>query len=157
MRTEYYEDRAKPVAREFLPAAFAVIRNAAGELLLVRRADDGLWELPGGRLELGESAAEAVVREVAEETGVRIRTTAVAGVYSEPEHVLAYPDGAVYQQLAVCFHATPVGDQRPRPDGVETRAAAWFAPDLVARLSIHPAMRRRIRDALTRPNATHFT
>jgi 8-oxo-dGTP pyrophosphatase MutT (NUDIX family) len=156
MRTEYYAERAKPVAREFLPAAFGVIRNAAGELLLVRRADDGLWELPGGRLEVGESAAETVVREVAEETGVSIRTSAVSGVYSEPEHVLAYPDGGVYQQLAICFHASPVDGQRPRPDCVETHAAAWFAPERVAGLSIHPAMRRRIRDALTEPNTTHF-
>ena len=53
MRTEYYEDRVKPVAREFLPAAFAVTRNRVGELLLARRADDGPWELPGGRVELG--------------------------------------------------------------------------------------------------------
>lgn len=44
--TEYYEDQAKPVAREFLPAAFAAVRNAAGQPLLVRRADDGLWSYP---------------------------------------------------------------------------------------------------------------
>jgi hypothetical protein len=37
------------------------------------------------------------------------------------------------------------------------RPRRWFAKDLVATLSIHPAMRRRIRDALTEPNITHFT
>ncbi|MFZ2119232.1 MAG: NUDIX domain-containing protein, partial [Pseudonocardiaceae bacterium] len=41
-----------------------------GRVLLVRRADDGYWELPGGRVEVGESASAAVVREVAEEAGV---------------------------------------------------------------------------------------
>jgi ADP-ribose pyrophosphatase YjhB (NUDIX family) len=99
--TEYYEDQAKPVAREFLLAAFAAVRNAAGQLLLVRRADDGLWELPGGRMEVAEYVSAAVVREIAEETAVAVRTTAVAGAYSDPEHLLAYPDGGIYQQPAI--------------------------------------------------------
>lgn len=43
--------------RGLLPAAFAIVRNGPGRVLLVRRADDGYWELPGGRIEVGESAA----------------------------------------------------------------------------------------------------
>jgi 8-oxo-dGTP pyrophosphatase MutT (NUDIX family) len=65
---EYYRDANAPRARDVLPAAFAAVRNSAGELLLVRRIDDGNWELPGGRVEVGE----AVVREVAEESGITI-------------------------------------------------------------------------------------
>ena len=57
---EYYQDPNAPTAHDVLPAAFAAVRNVAGELLLVRRIDDGNWELPGGRLEVGESAATAV-------------------------------------------------------------------------------------------------
>src|SRR5207248_11651538 len=99
-RTEYYHDVAAPSARELLPAAFAEVRNGAGRVLLVRRADDGYWELPGGRVEVGESASAAVVREVAEETGVAIPVTGLAGVYSDPGHVLAYPRGrGMYQPL----------------------------------------------------------
>ena len=62
---EYYQDPNAPRADDVLPAAFAAVRNVAGEVLLVRRIDDGYWELPGGRLEVGESAAQAVIREVA--------------------------------------------------------------------------------------------
>jgi len=69
---EYYQDPNAPRADDVLPAAFAAVRNVAGEVLLVRRIDDGYWELPGGRLEVGESAAQAVIREVAEESGVVI-------------------------------------------------------------------------------------
>ena len=53
-------------AHGLLPAAFATVRNPAGQVLMVRRIDDGNWELPGGRVEVGETVAEAVIREVAE-------------------------------------------------------------------------------------------
>lgn len=153
---EYYHDVVAPKARELLPAAFAVVRNGAGRVLLVRRADDGYWELPGGRVEVGESASAAVVREVAEETGVAIKVTGLAGVYSDPGHVLAYPRGdGIYQQLAICFHAfSPARDARP--DQNETSAAAWFDPEEVTQLAMHPAVRQRVTDALAEPCRAHF-
>jgi len=52
------------------------VRDEAGRLLLVRRGHEpglGTWSLPGGRIEPGESAAEAAVREVREETGLDVR------------------------------------------------------------------------------------
>ena len=155
---EYYHDPNTPRAHDVLPAAFAAVRNGAGELLLVRRIDDGNWELPGGRIEVGESAGATVVREVAEESGISIELTGLAGVYSDPTHVLVDPDDTVHQQLALCFHAVPasagVADQ-PRPDGEETDAAAWFSTNDIDDLKIHPAMRVRIDHALrTPPNAT---
>ena len=64
---EYYRDPNAPRAHDVLPAAFAAVRNLVGEVFLVRRIDNGYWELPGGRLEVGESATQAVIREVAEE------------------------------------------------------------------------------------------
>jgi 8-oxo-dGTP pyrophosphatase MutT (NUDIX family) len=155
-RMEYYHDVAAPQARELLPAAFAIVRNGLGHVLLVRRADDGYWELPGGRVEVGESASAAVVREVAEEAGLTIKVTGLAGVYSDPGHVLAYPrEDGIYQQFAVCFHAfTPAGDAQP--DQEETTAAAWFDPELTTQLAMHPAMRQRLINALVEPNRAHF-
>ena len=127
---EYYCDANAPRAHDVLPAAFAEVRNSAGELLLVRRIDDGNWELPGGRIEVGESVSEAVVREVAEESGITIVLVGFAGVYSDPSHVLVDPGGSIHQQLAQCFHAVPAvpdAGTQPRPDGIETNAAAWYA------------------------------
>jgi 8-oxo-dGTP pyrophosphatase MutT (NUDIX family) len=153
---EYYHDATAPQARELLPAAFAVVRNGLGRLLLVRRADDEYWELPGGRVEVGESASAAVVREVAEEAGVTIEVTGLVGVYSDPNHVLAYPHGeGTYQQFAVCFHAiTPA--RSAQPDHDETSAAAWFDPEQAAQLRMHPAMRQRLANALAEPQRAHF-
>jgi ADP-ribose pyrophosphatase YjhB (NUDIX family) len=112
---EYYQDPNTPTAHDVLPAAFAAVRNSAGELLLVRRIDDGNWELPGGRIEVGESASHTVAREVAEESGITIELTALAGVYSDPTHVLVDPNDTIHQQLALCFHAVPHATQRRRP------------------------------------------
>lgn len=155
-RVEYYHDVAAPQPRGLLPAAFAIVRNDVGQVLLVRRADDGYWELPGGRIEVGESASAAVVREVAEETGVTITVTGLAGVYSDPGHVLAYPhEDGIYQQLAVCFRAfTPVHNTQPDHD--ETSGAAWFDLEQATQLVMHPAVRQRLTDALTEPNRAHF-
>jgi len=80
-------------------------------------------------------------------------------VYSDPTHVLLDPDGAVHQQLALCFHAVPVtadNTQRPRPDGIETNAATWCNPAAIATLDMHPAMRLRVHDAVVTPHQTRL-
>jgi 8-oxo-dGTP pyrophosphatase MutT (NUDIX family) len=155
-RMEYYHDVAAPQARGLLPVAYAIVRNDLNQILLVRRADDLYWELPGGRVDIGESASTAVVREVAEEAGVTIEVTGLAGVYSDPGHILAYPGGErLYQQFAVCFHAlTTVHNAEPDQD--ETIAATWFDPEQATQLVMHPAMHRRLTDALTEPSRAHF-
>jgi 8-oxo-dGTP diphosphatase len=156
---EYYRDPSAPRPHDVLPAVFAAVRNAAGEILLVRRIDDGFWELPGGRIEVGESATEALIREVDEESGITIELTGVSGVYSDPTHILVDPDNTVHQQLAICFHAAPAPHAlttQPRPDGTETSAAAWFTTTDTDDVKMHPAMRVRLRDAVSAPGRTHL-
>ena len=155
---EYYRDPSAPRAHDLLPAAFAAVRNPLGEVLVVRRIDDGNWELPGGRIEVGETAQQAVIREVAEESGITVTLTTLSGIYSDPSHVLLDPDGSVHQQLALCFHAVPADPDgaTPRPDGSETDAASWCDPTALAGMAMHPAMRLRLNNAVTRPNNTHY-
>jgi len=138
-----------------LPVAYAAVRNGEGQVLLVRRVDDGNWELPGGQVDIGESASETVVREVAEEAGLAIKVTGVLGVYSDPGHVLAYPSGEIRQQFAVCFHAW-AADRDIHPDLLETSAAGWFDPREARRLAMHPTMRLRLDHALTEPERVHY-
>jgi ADP-ribose pyrophosphatase YjhB (NUDIX family) len=154
-RRQFFHDPAAPAPEGLLPTAYAAVRNSEGRVLLVRRADDGNWELPGGRVDIGESASEAVAREVAEEAGVAIRVTGVVGVYSDPGHVLAYPHGEVRQQFAVCFHAWAAGSD-VHPDLLETSAAGWFDPGEVSQLAMHPTTRQRLDHALTAPDHVHF-
>ncbi len=78
-------------------------------MLLVRRCDTGDWELPGGHVDPGESASDAAVRETAEESGITVEVTGLAGIYTDPGHVIADPHaGLLRQPLAVCFHARPL-------------------------------------------------
>jgi 8-oxo-dGTP diphosphatase len=77
-----------------VPCAGAVVHDGRGRLLLVRRGREpgrGLWSLPGGRCEPGETAADAAVREVREETGLRVAAGALVGRVERPG-----PGGAVY-------------------------------------------------------------
>lgn len=69
-------------ADEPIPCVGAVLTDESGRLLLIRRANDpgrGLWSLPGGRVEPGETDEQAVVREVAEETGLTVEVGRLAG------------------------------------------------------------------------------
>jgi 8-oxo-dGTP diphosphatase len=67
-----------------LPAAAAIIQDDEGRVLLIRRGDGRGWSLPGGMMEPGERIAEAVVREVWEETGLEVEPVRLVGVYSDP-------------------------------------------------------------------------
>lgn len=99
-------------------------------------------------MEVGESVADAAVREVEEETGVRVAVTGLVGIYTDLGHVMAYDDGEGRQEFSVCFHARPISGE-PREDGTETKAARWVEPPEVSELSIHPSMLRRIDAALS--------
>jgi len=71
------------------------VRDNAGNILLEKRRDCGLWGLPGGRIDPGESISEAAIREVKEETGFDICITRFIGVYSEPlDRIVTY--GSLY-------------------------------------------------------------
>jgi 8-oxo-dGTP pyrophosphatase MutT (NUDIX family) len=144
------QDPGAPHAHDLLLAAFAAVRNAAGQVLLVRCIDDGNWELPGGRIEVGETSRQAVVAEVAEESGITITLTTLSGVYSDPSRILVDPDGSIHQQLALCFHAVPADADagQPRPDGTETDAVTWCDPARITELTMHPAVRLRLHNAL---------
>lgn len=101
----------QPVQFNF--AAGCIVND--GEVLLQRRSDDDRWGFPGGAIELGESADEALVREITEETGLRVRVTALLGIYSKYRHV--YPNGDIAQPITTFFLCTPIGGELHAGDG----------------------------------------
>lgn len=147
---EYYHDPEAPRANSLRPTVFAAVRDGGGRILLAKRVDTLNWELPGGKVELGESAMAAVRREVAEETGVVIAVTGVSGFYTDPGHVMVYASGEVRQQYAMCVHAVPLSGE-PRPDHDEMMNVAWIGVEDVGELPIHPSMRLRIEHAVLDP------
>jgi ADP-ribose pyrophosphatase YjhB (NUDIX family) len=59
----------------------AAVFDESGRLVLIQRADNGAWAMPGGAAEVGETPAEAVAREVREETGLEVRAVQLLGIY----------------------------------------------------------------------------
>lgn len=149
-RVDFYHDPNGPRANSLVPSTTVAVRDSKGRLLLIHKIDNDMWALPGGAMELGESIADAAVREVAEETGLTVELTGLVGIYTDPGHVMKYDDGEVRQEFSVCFHARAV-DGEPREDGSETKEVRWVEPAAVADLQVHPSMRRRIDDALDGP------
>lgn len=147
-RVEFWGE--PPPAMSVVALVFAAVRDTRGRVLLARRGDTGNWELPGGKIEPGESTTAAAVREVREETGIAITVTGLAGVFSDPRHVVVYPARSeARQQHVTLVHAIPrEREQRPRPDGEEITAAAWLELDDLAIVPIHPSVHRRLDHAL---------
>jgi ADP-ribose pyrophosphatase YjhB (NUDIX family) len=153
-KTDYYADPDAPKANSLVIAVGAVVRNDHGEILLIERTDNGLWALPGGAQEIGESVTDAVRREVREETGIEVEVTGLTGIYSDPAHVIAYDDGEVRQEFSLCFAARAIsGSVRP---SAESRQARWVTPDQVSGLNIHPSMRLRIQHGLSEQSAPYI-
>jgi len=111
-RREYYNDPQAPVPNSLVVATSAVVTDDAGRILLQRRTDSGNWALPGGGMEMNESLADSVVREVKEETGLDVEVTGLVGTYTDPRHIIAYTDGEVRRQFNI-WHTAP-GLSRPR-------------------------------------------
>jgi len=111
--------------RQLVGAGVACL-NADGEVLLVRRGDNGHWDVPGGRVEPGEQVESAARRELLEETGMHAGTLRLLGVFSGPETLHTYPDGQTVAWVTV-LHLCPDarGALRAGDDAAE---AGWFAP-----------------------------
>jgi 8-oxo-dGTP diphosphatase len=146
-RPVYFHDPLAPAASLVAPSVFVAVRWHHGTLLLVRRCDSGTWELPGGRVDVGETAVEAAVRETVEETGVHVEVTELAGLFTDPRHVVRAIDGEVRQQFALLFRARAVGGM-PHGDQHETSEAAWVTVADLAGLPMEPVVRLWVAQAL---------
>lgn len=146
-RSDYFDDPVAPAANSIVPAVSAVVEDDSGRILLHRRSDSSQWSVPGGRIELGESVAEAAVREVLEETGIEISPERVVGIYSDPRSIVAYDDGEVRQQFSICLGCRPVGG-RPSADSDESLEVRFVSRDELSSLDIGRSIRLRIDDYL---------
>jgi 8-oxo-dGTP pyrophosphatase MutT (NUDIX family) len=127
-----------------LVTAGALIYNAAGELLLQRRTDDRLWGIPGGSMELGESAEETARREVWEETGLDVGDLRLFGVFSGPEMRHVYPNGDAAAIVSVVYLTNPAPGQVPTP-GDESLELRYFASEALHTVPLSPPDRPIIR------------
>jgi ADP-ribose pyrophosphatase YjhB (NUDIX family) len=131
----------------------AVVRRRSGsaEILLMQRADNGQWGLPGGYVERGESVEQACAREVLEETGYRVVVGRLIGVYSEPaRQVVEYGEGRRVHVVNLCFEAVPESEDEPRsaPTTPEETLCVRFFEDLELPKPFVPIHEVRVTDAV---------
>ena len=101
-----------------IPCVGAVVTDGQGRLLMIKRGHEpgaGLWSIPGGRIEPGETDAEALVREMLEETGLVVEVGSLVGSVQRPGL-----DGAV---IDIRDYAATVtgGALRPGDDAADAR------------------------------------
>jgi ADP-ribose pyrophosphatase YjhB (NUDIX family) len=154
-RVDYYNDPNAPKANSIAVAVSAFIQDDEGRILMIRRTDNDLYSIPGGQLELGETLAEAAVREVREETGIECEVIGVIGLYSDPNHVIAYDDGEVRQEFSICFRAVAVGGNLRTSN--ESKEVLWVDSSNLGNLSVHKSIRLRLKHAIEKRPSPHFT
>ena len=115
------------------------------KVLLTRRTDNGMWCLPGGMIEAGESVAEGCEREVWEETGLRVRVVRLTGVYSDPHHVIVYPDGNQAYIVVLNFEVERFNGELALSN--ETTAVDWFPVSEAVQMELFHDHAEHIRDS----------
>ena len=148
-RIDYYDDPDAPKANSLVPSVNVVVVNGEGEILMIRRTDNDNWAVPGGAVDLGESVAQAAVRETREESGIECEITGLVGIYSDPKHVLLYTsNGEVRQEFSIVLTARPLSGQ-PTPSS-ETSEVRWVPVSEVRDYTMDRSMRIRVNDYLDR-------
>ncbi|MCD8501179.1 MAG: NUDIX domain-containing protein [Bacillaceae bacterium] len=125
-----------------------IILNKKNQVLLQKRADVGLWGIPSGHIEIGETVSEAAIREVKEETNLEICIKKLIGVYSDPDsQVFEYPNGKNVHFITTCFLAEIIAGEL-KCNSNESLEIKFFDQDCLPQnlLKMHP---RWLKDALS--------
>lgn len=119
----------------------AFIQNDAGHVLLVQERSDGCWTLPGGWCDIGDSPADAVVREVVEETGLVCRAVQLLALFDKLKH--PHPPQLPHAHKA--FFLCEVTGGALLTDTDETKGAGYFPIDALPDLSRHRVLASQLR------------
>ena len=129
-------------ARARVRCVGAIVRDGDGRLLMVQRGREpaaGTWSIPGGRVEPGESDADAVRREVLEETGLRVRPAALVGRVERDG-----PHGSVYEIFDYAADLEPGSLDVPAA-ATDAADARWVAPAELPGLACSPGLLDSLR------------
>lgn len=96
------------------------------EQILLQQRRNGMWGVPGGGVELGESTEEAGRREVLEETGIKIGTLQLVSVFSGKEFFVKLPNGDEFYPITIAYLCKDITGGLLKADGVESLHVQFF-------------------------------
>lgn len=118
------------------PGVAAIIFDTQKRILIMKRTRGPYWCIPGGRMDLGESAPACCIRETREETGLEVHVKRLIGLYTDPQSICAYPDGNVHQSYIALFECEVVGGELRESE--ETGRFHWMSREEMDRFLLLP-------------------
>lgn len=115
--------------RALIPATALVILDAKEQVCMHLREDTNSWGLPGGLMDIGETAVESIVREAREETGLIVRNPQLYGVFSGPKFHTQYPSGDQTAPVILGFYTSDFSGSLQT--GGESLEVQWFPLDQI--------------------------
>ena len=147
-RIDFYDDPNAPAPNSMVPSVNVVVENNRREVLLIRRTDNGNYALPGGAIDLGESMAQAAVREVKEETGIECEITGLVGIYTDPRHIILYTsNNEARQEFSIVLTARMTGGAPTTSS--ESDEVVWMSAAAASQVPMDASMRQRIEHYLS--------
>ena len=138
-----------------LPSVTGIVYDERDRILLVRQSAGGVWSAPGGSVDPNETPADAVVREVWEETGLYIDPIRLLGVYGGPACVVTYPNGDRTAYVMTVFECTVRGGTLCATSD-ETTAAAFVGASELSRYRTSPWVQHVLPGLYDRSRSGHF-
>ena len=127
------------------PGVSAVIFDVSRRILIMKRPRGGYWCLPGGRMDMDESAQACCIRETLEETGLKTEVIRLISVNTNPRSVVQYPDGNVHRSFVLCFEARViVGSLKV---SAESESFHWLRQEEMKDFNIIPDSHYNLLDA----------
>ena len=144
-----YGERIGKEGKILVGCSAVIFDETRQKVLLTRRADNRQWCLPGGHMEPVETVTETCIREVWEETGLRVEVKRLAGVYSNPNRYIQYPDGNKFHVVALNFEVVVVDGKLTTSN--ETTEFGYLSLPEIYKMDMVPHHVERIEDIFQEP------
>jgi len=136
--SDYYKGLREKLGNQliFMPCVAGIIRNNEGEILFGRKHNEAHWGLIAGAIEIGESPAQAMVREAYEETGLTVDPKRIIGVYGGKDQRFTYNNGHQVEYVTIVFECEIIEGQL-NPDNEEMKDLKYFPENNIPPIANH--------------------